>query len=164
MSPLRSGRVLVCVCVCVCVCVSGGLGGWEGWWWLRWRWKGVTGGRGAAAMATHIRVKREKTTYFLSTEAAETVLELKEKLQVLCGVSVDKQRLQLENGSVLEDASTVGDLKLETDCIVALTYAKGAPCAARARRMQGAAPRVRASLLRAVACHTSTRAVRSGDG
>uniref|UniRef100_A0A7R9TXC8 Ubiquitin-like domain-containing protein n=1 Tax=Prasinoderma coloniale TaxID=156133 RepID=A0A7R9TXC8_9VIRI len=76
-------------------------------------------------MATHIRVKREKTTYFLSTEAAETVLELKEKLQVLCGVSVDKQRLQLENGSVLEDASTVGDLKLETDCIVALTYAKG---------------------------------------
>ena len=131
---------------------------------MRWRWKGVTGGRGAAAMATHIRVKREKTTYFLSTEAAETVLELKEKLQVLCGVSVDKQRLQLENGSVLEDASTVGDLKLETDCIVALTYAKGAPRAARARRMQGAAPRVRASLLRAVAYHTSTRAVRSGDG
>ena len=128
---------------------------------MRWRWKGVTGGRGAAAMATHIRVKREKTTYFLSTEAAETVLELKEKLQVLCGVSVDKQRLQLENGSVLEDASTVGDLKLETDCIVALTYAKGAP---RAARMQGAAPRVRASLLRAVACHTSTRAVRSGNG
>ena len=41
-----------------------------------------------------------------------------------------KQQLQLEDGTVLEDASTVGELKLETDCVLALCFLKGV-CARR---------------------------------
>lgn len=41
-----------------------------------------------------------------------------------------EQQLQLEDGTVLEDASTVGELKLETDCVLALCFLKGV-CARR---------------------------------
>ena len=37
---------------------------------------------GGAGAATHVRVKRARTTFFVATQPAETVLELKQKLQV----------------------------------------------------------------------------------
>eukprot|EP00244_Chara_vulgaris_P011716 TRINITY_DN5910_c0_g1_i1.p1 TRINITY_DN5910_c0_g1~~TRINITY_DN5910_c0_g1_i1.p1 ORF type:complete len:102 (-),score=24.47 TRINITY_DN5910_c0_g1_i1:29-334(-) len=70
-----------------------------------------------------VRVKRMKTTYFLHVEPSETVLEVKQKLQVLSDQPADAQRLFLmPTKQLLEDHRTLGELKVENDAVVALTY------------------------------------------
>ncbi len=55
-----------------------------------------------------IRVKRKKTTYFLHCDPFESVLETKQKLQALCDVHVDKQRLILvEPETILDEAKSL---------------------------------------------------------
>nr|POE68764.1 ubiquitin-like protein [Quercus suber] len=76
-------------------------------------------------MAMYIRVKRSKTTYFIRCDPTETVLDIKEKLQVLIDQPVNNQRLILVGtGEVLEDSKTLADHKVENDSVVALTLRK----------------------------------------
>ncbi|KAL0013485.1 hypothetical protein SO802_000554 [Lithocarpus litseifolius] len=78
--------------------------------------------------AMYIRVKRHKTTYFIRCDPTETVLDIKEKLQVLIDQPVNNQRLILvgtgPTGEVLEDSKTLADHKVENDSVVALTLRK----------------------------------------
>ncbi|KAF3971178.1 hypothetical protein CMV_005200 [Castanea mollissima] len=76
-------------------------------------------------MAMYIRVKRSKTTYFIRCDPTETVLDIKEKLQVLIDQPVNNQRLILVGtGEALEDSKTLADHKVENDSVVALTLRK----------------------------------------
>ena len=83
-------------------------------------------------MSMYVRVKRLKTTLFLHVDPAETVLELKQKIQASTdsaerpgGVSVDQQRLLTGPNfdSVLEDARQLRELKIENDAVLALVFA-----------------------------------------
>ncbi|CAI9098748.1 OLC1v1035448C4 [Oldenlandia corymbosa var. corymbosa] len=74
----------------------------------------------------YIRVKRNKTTYFLQCLPSEKVLQIKEKLQVLIDEPVNNQRLILiQTGEVLDDSKSLADQKVENDAAVALTLRKG---------------------------------------
>lgn len=67
-----------------------------------------------------IRVKRDKTTYFLQCDATETILDIKEKLGVLIDRPADDQHLYLMGtkdvyvgtGEVLEDSKTLAEQKV----------------------------------------------------
>ncbi|XP_073045865.1 polyubiquitin 9-like [Primulina eburnea] len=76
-------------------------------------------------MAMYIRVKREKTTYFLQCVPSETILQIKEKLQELTDQPANNQRLILmSNREVLDDSKSLADQKVENDAVVALTLRK----------------------------------------
>lgn len=61
----------------------------------------------------YIRVKRDKTTYFVQCLPSEKVLQIKEKLQVLIDQPVNNQQLiLLGNGEVLEDSKSLADQKV----------------------------------------------------
>ncbi|CAO2820984.1 unnamed protein product [Amaranthus hypochondriacus] len=76
-------------------------------------------------MAMYIRVKRNKSTYFIHCDPTEKVLEIKQKLQGLIDQPVDDQRLiLLETGEVLDDSKTLAEEKVENDAVVALTLRK----------------------------------------
>lgn len=61
----------------------------------------------------YIRVKRNKTTYFLQCVPSETVLQIKEKLQELIDQPVKDQRLILiPNQEVLDDSKSLADQKV----------------------------------------------------
>jgi len=86
-------------------------------------------------MSMYVRVKRLKTTLFLHVDPAETVLELKQKIQASTdsaerpgGVPVDQQRLLSGPAfdSVLEDARQLRELKIENDAVLALVFAEAA--------------------------------------
>ncbi|PNY17067.1 ubiquitin family protein [Trifolium pratense] len=73
----------------------------------------------------YIRIKRDKTTYFIRCKPSDKILDIKEKLQELIDQPVNDQRLILPGtGEVLEDAKTLADQKIETDAVVALTLRK----------------------------------------
>ncbi|KAK9144348.1 hypothetical protein Sjap_004251 [Stephania japonica] len=76
-------------------------------------------------MAMYIRVKRNKTTYFVQCDPTETILDIKQKLCSLIDQPVNDQRLILRaTGEVLEDSKTLADQKVENDAVVALTLRK----------------------------------------
>ncbi|XXG52357.1 hypothetical protein AAC387_Pa03g0721 [Persea americana] len=76
-------------------------------------------------MAMYIRVKRNKTTYFLQCDPTETILNIKQKLHSLIDQPVNDQRLILvSTNEVLDDLKTLADQKVENDSIVALTLRK----------------------------------------
>ncbi|XP_042507432.1 uncharacterized protein LOC122083630 [Macadamia integrifolia] len=76
-------------------------------------------------MAMYIRVKRDKTTYFLQCDPTETILDIKQKLQTLIDQPVNDQRLILvTTNEVLDDSKTLADQKVENDAVVALTLRK----------------------------------------
>ncbi|KAL9259206.1 viral Ubiquitin-like protein [Drosera capensis] len=78
-----------------------------------------------SSIAMYIRVKRFKTTYFLSCDPTETILDIKQKLESLIDQPVDDQRLILTaTGVVLEDSKTLAEQKVENDAVVALTLRK----------------------------------------
>ncbi|EYU34327.1 hypothetical protein MIMGU_mgv1a015092mg [Erythranthe guttata] len=73
----------------------------------------------------YIRVKRNKTTYFLQCLPSETVLQIKEKLEELLDQPVNDQRLTLlPNREILDDSKSLADQKVENDAVVALTLRK----------------------------------------
>lgn len=65
--------------------------------------------------AMYIRVKRNKTTYFIQCEPTETILDIKQKLHVLIDQPMNDQRLILmsdgQSGQLLEDQKTLADQK-----------------------------------------------------
>lgn len=69
----------------------------------------------------YVRVKREKTTYFIQAESSDTILELKEKLQELIDQMPEEQRL-LKDDTPLEDAKSLAEYRIENDDVLALTY------------------------------------------
>ncbi|CAH9125725.1 unnamed protein product [Cuscuta epithymum] len=73
----------------------------------------------------YIRVKRGKTTYFISCQPTETIRQIKDKLHILIDQPVNDQRLILLNGGVLDDAKTLADQKVENDSVLALTLRQG---------------------------------------
>ncbi|KAJ6914299.1 hypothetical protein NC651_016536 [Populus alba x Populus x berolinensis] len=76
-------------------------------------------------MAMYIRVKRNKTTYFIQCDPTEKTLEIKQKLNVLIDQPVNDQRLILVGtGEVLEDSKSLAEQKVENDAVVALTLRK----------------------------------------
>ncbi|TMW95619.1 uncharacterized protein [Solanum lycopersicum] len=76
-------------------------------------------------MAMYIRVKRNKTTYFIQCDPTETVLQMKEKLSNLIDQPANDQQLVLmPAGDVLEDSKSLADQKVENDAVVALTLRK----------------------------------------
>ncbi|OVA16564.1 Ubiquitin domain [Macleaya cordata] len=76
-------------------------------------------------MAMHIRVKRNKTTYFVQCDPTHTILDIKQKLHTLIDQPVNDQRLILSaTGEVLDDSKTLADQKVENDAVVALTFRK----------------------------------------
>lgn len=76
-------------------------------------------------MAMYIRVKRNKTTYFIQCDPTETILQLKEKLSNLIDQPANDQQLVLmPAGDVLEDSKSLADQKVENDAVVALTLRK----------------------------------------
>lgn len=61
----------------------------------------------------YIRVKRNKTTYFLQCDATEKILDIKQKLHNLIDQPVNDQRLILvASGEVLDDSKTLADQKV----------------------------------------------------
>ncbi|XP_075474512.1 uncharacterized protein LOC142505419 isoform X2 [Primulina tabacum] len=73
----------------------------------------------------YIRVKREKTTYFLQCVPSETILQIKEKLQELIDQPAKNQKLILmSNREVLDDSKSLADQKVENDAVVGLTLRK----------------------------------------
>ncbi|GAV88800.1 ubiquitin domain-containing protein, partial [Cephalotus follicularis] len=75
--------------------------------------------------AIYIRVKRNKTTYFIQCDPTETTMDIKQKLHALIDEPVNNQRLILEGtGEVLEDPKTLADQKVENDAVVALALKK----------------------------------------
>ncbi|XP_027772869.1 uncharacterized protein LOC107020334 isoform X2 [Solanum pennellii] len=73
----------------------------------------------------YIRVKRNKTTYFIQCDPTETVLQMKEKLSNLIDQPANDQQLVLmPAGDVLEDSKSLADQKVENDAVVALTLRK----------------------------------------
>ncbi|XP_047940114.1 uncharacterized protein LOC125187546 [Salvia hispanica] len=73
----------------------------------------------------YIRVKRNKTTYFLQCVPSETILQIKEKLHEITDQPVENQRLiLLPNREMLEDSKSLADQKVENDAVVALTLRK----------------------------------------
>ncbi|KAJ0591883.1 putative Ubiquitin-like domain-containing protein [Helianthus annuus] len=63
--------------------------------------------------AMYIRVKRNKTTYFLQCDATEKILDIKQKLHDLIDQPVNDQRLILvSTGEVLDDSKTLADQKV----------------------------------------------------
>lgn len=61
----------------------------------------------------YIRVKRTKTTYFITCEPTETTLNIKEKLHNLIDQPVNDQRLiLLGTGEILEDSKSLADQKV----------------------------------------------------
>lgn len=60
--------------------------------------------------AMYIRVKRNKTTYFIQCDPTETILQIKEKLYNLIDQPANDQRLILmPAGHVLEDSKSLAD-------------------------------------------------------
>ncbi|CAN1326018.1 hypothetical protein LINPERPRIM_LOCUS33681 [Linum perenne] len=73
----------------------------------------------------YIRVKRNKTTYFIQCDPTEKTLEIKQKLNAIVDQPVNDQRLILmPSGEVLEDSKSLADQKVENDAVVALTFRK----------------------------------------
>ncbi|TVU46920.1 hypothetical protein EJB05_06493, partial [Eragrostis curvula] len=86
----------------------------------------------------YIRVKRNKTTYFIQCDPTETTLDIKEKLHSLIDQPPSNQRLiLLATNVVLDDSKTLANQKVtsikpidqlsihvENDAIVALTLRK----------------------------------------
>lgn len=61
----------------------------------------------------YIRVKRNKTTYFIQCDPTETILNIKQKLHALIDQPVNDQGLILVgSGEVLEDSKTLADQKV----------------------------------------------------
>ncbi|MQM15246.1 hypothetical protein Taro_048189 [Colocasia esculenta] len=78
------------------------------------------------ALAMYVRVKRNKTTYFVQCDPTETILDIKQKLQVLIEQPVNNQRLTLvPTDEILDDSKTLAEQKVENDAVVALTLRKG---------------------------------------
>ncbi|KAJ8767988.1 hypothetical protein K2173_020928 [Erythroxylum novogranatense] len=76
-------------------------------------------------MSMYIRVKRNKTTYFIQCDPTEKILGIKQKLNVLIDQPVNDQQLILfATGEVLEDSKSLAEQKVENDTIVALTLRK----------------------------------------
>ncbi|KAG1327521.1 hypothetical protein COCNU_01G014550 [Cocos nucifera] len=76
-------------------------------------------------MAMYIRVKRNKTTYFVQCDPTETTLDIKQKLQTLIDEPSNNQRLTLvATNDVLDDSKTLAEQKVENDAVVALTLRK----------------------------------------
>lgn len=62
----------------------------------------------------YIRIKRNKTTYFLQCVPSETILQIKEKLQELLDQPVNDQRLILmPDREVLDDSKSLADQKVQ---------------------------------------------------
>nr|XP_029121878.1 uncharacterized protein LOC105049859 isoform X2 [Elaeis guineensis] len=73
----------------------------------------------------YVRVKRNKTTYFVQCDPTETTLDIKQKLQNLIDQPSNNQRLTLvATNDVLDDSKTLAEQKVENDAIVALTLRK----------------------------------------
>lgn len=63
--------------------------------------------------AMYIRVKRSKRTYFIHCDPTETILDIKQKLEVLIDKPVlDQQLILFGSGEVLEDSKTLADQKV----------------------------------------------------
>ena len=63
--------------------------------------------------AMYIRVKRDKTTYFVQCDPTETTLEIKQKLQGLIDQPSNNQRLTLvSTNEILDDSKTLADQKV----------------------------------------------------
>ncbi|CAL4922810.1 unnamed protein product [Urochloa decumbens] len=74
----------------------------------------------------YIRVKRNKTTYFIQCDPTETTLNIKEKLHSLIEQPPSNQRLILSTtNDVLDDSKTLENQKVEHDAIDALTLREG---------------------------------------
>ncbi|XP_051148261.1 uncharacterized protein LOC127263328 [Andrographis paniculata] len=73
----------------------------------------------------YIRVKRNKSTYFLQCLPSETIQQIKEKLQQLIDQPAADQRLILmPNQEVLDNLKSLAEQKVENDAVVALTLRK----------------------------------------
>ncbi|XP_010904630.1 uncharacterized protein [Elaeis guineensis] len=73
----------------------------------------------------YIRVKRNKTTYFVQCDPTETALDIKQKLQTLIDEPSTNQCLTLvATNDVLDDSKTLAEQKVENDAVVALTLRK----------------------------------------
>lgn len=70
-------------------------------------------GAGLQVANMYIRVKRNKTTYFIQCEPTETALSIKEKLHSLIDQPPINQQLILwPSSDVLEDSKTLADQKV----------------------------------------------------
>uniref|UniRef100_A0A453AXF7 Ubiquitin-like domain-containing protein n=1 Tax=Aegilops tauschii subsp. strangulata TaxID=200361 RepID=A0A453AXF7_AEGTS len=83
--------------------------------------------RGSDRLASmYIRVKRNKTTYFIQCDPTETILNIKQKLQSITDHPPNNQRLiLLATNNILDDSKTLADQKVENDAVVALALRKG---------------------------------------
>ncbi|KAI4987642.1 hypothetical protein ZWY2020_020442 [Hordeum vulgare] len=62
----------------------------------------------------YIRVKRNKTTYFIQCDPTETILSIKQKLQSITYHPPNKQRLiLLATNNILDDSKTLADQKVQ---------------------------------------------------
>uniref|UniRef100_A0A453AXE3 Ubiquitin-like domain-containing protein n=1 Tax=Aegilops tauschii subsp. strangulata TaxID=200361 RepID=A0A453AXE3_AEGTS len=61
----------------------------------------------------YIRVKRNKTTYFIQCDPTETILNIKQKLQSITDHPPNNQRLiLLATNNILDDSKTLADQKV----------------------------------------------------
>ncbi|CAD7701779.1 unnamed protein product [Ostreobium quekettii] len=79
----------------------------------------------ASSGPRYVRVKRQKTTYFLDVEPSLTVLEVKQKLQEHCEQAPECQQLMKKRNIgwvALEDAKRLEELDIEDESVIALCY------------------------------------------
>jgi transcription elongation factor B subunit 2 len=88
----------------------------------------------------YVRIKRRQTTLFLHVEPADTVLQVKGKIQELLEAAPAAQRL-FKAGAPLEDSASLAELKIETDDVLELALqSPGAPPPPRQRILICVAP------------------------
>ncbi|KAI4966025.1 hypothetical protein ZWY2020_046767 [Hordeum vulgare] len=81
--------------------------------------------RSLRVASMYIRVKRNKTTYFIQCDPTETILNIKQKLQSITDHPPNNQRLiLLATNNILDDSKTLADQKVENDAVVALALRK----------------------------------------
>eukprot|EP00892_Ulva_mutabilis_P006493 jgi/Ulvmu1/4215/UM019_0194.1 len=75
----------------------------------------------------YVRVKREKLCVFLLTEASDSILEIKSKLQRhLDKDPLDMKLVNVGNGQDFDDAKTLKDLHIQNDDVLGLCLRKEA--------------------------------------
>lgn len=69
----------------------------------------------------HVRIKRHRTTIFLSVEPSDTVASVKSRLHKLTEVMPDSQQLYKEDlSSSLDDSSTLAEAGVESGSVIVL--------------------------------------------
>jgi transcription elongation factor B subunit 2 len=78
----------------------------------------------SSTMSMYIKLKRQRTTFFIHCEKDDTIKSIKEKIQAINKVPVDRQAIYVtkEGDEPLSDDTKLADAKIYNDSIVYLVF------------------------------------------